>query len=36
MKARGVQFEGEPQQMNRGTFAQFFDEDGYRYVLKKQ
>jgi predicted enzyme related to lactoylglutathione lyase len=34
MKNNGVKFEGEPQKMQWGTFAQFYDEDGYMYVLK--
>jgi lactoylglutathione lyase len=34
MKERGVQFEGEPQKMQWGTFAQFKDEDGNLFVLK--
>jgi lactoylglutathione lyase len=34
MKNKGVKFEGEPKTMQWGTFAQFYDEDGYMYVLK--
>lgn len=34
MKANGVQFEGEPKQMQWGTFAMFSDEDGNTFVLK--
>ncbi|AKS38185.1 hypothetical protein NP92_05895 [Anoxybacillus gonensis] len=34
MKARGVQFLSEPQQMQWGSFVQFQDEDGNEFVLK--
>ncbi|KIL36422.1 hypothetical protein SD70_31585 [Gordoniibacillus kamchatkensis] len=34
MKERGVEFEGEPQKMQWGTYAQFKDEEGNLYVLK--
>jgi lactoylglutathione lyase len=34
MKEKGVVFEGEPQKMAWGTFAQFYDEDGHSFVLK--
>ncbi|AIE59048.1 VOC family protein [Bacillus methanolicus] len=34
MKANGVQFEGEPKQMQWGTFVTFLDEDGNTFVLK--
>ncbi|MFC0213457.1 VOC family protein [Paenibacillus chartarius] len=34
MKANGVQFEGELQKMQWGTFAQFKDEDGHTFLLK--
>ncbi|WP_044641497.1 VOC family protein [Risungbinella massiliensis] len=34
MKSRGVNFAGEPQTMNWGTFVQFADEEGYHYLLK--
>lgn len=34
MKAKGVEFLSEPQQMQWGTFVQFKDEDGNEFVLK--
>jgi lactoylglutathione lyase len=34
MTANGVKFEGAPNKMQWGTFAQFKDEDGNTYVLK--
>lgn len=34
MKARGVEFEGEPQKMQWGTYATFKDEDGHSFLLK--
>ncbi|MBA2874732.1 VOC family protein [Thermaerobacillus caldiproteolyticus] len=34
MKARGVEFLGEPQKMQWGTFVQFKDIDGNEFVLK--
>lgn len=34
MKAKGVEFLGEPQQMQWGMFVQFKDEDGNEFVLK--
>jgi len=34
MKAKGVAFEGEPQRMPWGTFAQFRDEEGNTYLIK--
>lgn len=34
MKARGVKFLEEPKAMPWGTFVQFEDLDGHRYVLK--
>ncbi|MFT4415581.1 VOC family protein [Fredinandcohnia humi] len=34
MKANGVVFKGEPQQMQWGTFVQFSDEDGNEFLLK--
>ncbi|WP_027409851.1 VOC family protein [Anoxybacteroides tepidamans] len=35
MKANGVEFLAEPQQMPWGTFVQFKDEDGNEFVLKE-
>ncbi|MBD2870821.1 VOC family protein [Paenibacillus arenilitoris] len=34
MKAGGVNFESEPQKMQWGSFAQFYDEDGNAFLLK--
>ncbi|GAB7386273.1 VOC family protein [Bacillaceae bacterium] len=34
MKAKGVEFLGEPQQMAWGTYVQFKDIDGNEFVLK--
>lgn len=34
MKANGVAFKGEPQEMQWGTFVQFADEDGNEFLLK--
>lgn len=34
MKANGVEFAGEPNEMPWGTFAQFKDEDGNDFLLK--
>jgi lactoylglutathione lyase len=34
MKANGVEFKGEPQTMQWGTFVQFSDEDGNEFLLK--
>jgi lactoylglutathione lyase len=34
MKAKGVAFKGEPQEMQWGTFVQFTDEDGNEFLLK--
>jgi lactoylglutathione lyase len=34
MKANGVEFEGELQKMQWGTFATFKDEDGNSFLLK--
>ncbi|EST53261.1 hypothetical protein T458_20645 [Brevibacillus panacihumi W25] len=34
MKTRGVEFLGEPNQMQWGTFVQFKDEDGNTFLLK--
>jgi lactoylglutathione lyase len=34
MKAKGVEFKGEPQQMQWGSFVQFKDEDGNEFLLK--
>lgn len=34
MKANGVNFKGEPQEMQWGTFVQFNDEDGNKFLLK--
>ncbi|MFC5649237.1 VOC family protein [Paenibacillus solisilvae] len=34
MKNNGVKFEAEPQQMQWGTFAQFYDEDGNMFLIK--
>ncbi|MFC7687793.1 VOC family protein [Ureibacillus sp. GCM10028918] len=34
LKAKGVNFKGEPQQMQWGTFVQFSDEDGNEFLLK--
>ncbi|MCR2807419.1 VOC family protein [Paenibacillus soyae] len=34
MKANGVEFKEEPQEMQWGTFAQFQDEDGNEYLIK--
>jgi lactoylglutathione lyase len=34
MKAKGVEFLGEPQKMQWGTFVQFKDIDGNEFVLK--
>jgi predicted enzyme related to lactoylglutathione lyase len=35
MKANGVSFLGEPQEMQWGTFVQFQDEDGNVFLLKQ-
>jgi len=35
MKANGVEFLGEPQKMQWGTFVQFKDEDGHEFLLKE-
>ncbi|MBT2759197.1 VOC family protein [Mesobacillus foraminis] len=35
LKANGVEFAGEPQEMQWGTFAQFKDEDGNEFLLKQ-
>ncbi|MGM7703240.1 VOC family protein [Pseudalkalibacillus sp. Hm43] len=34
MKANGVPFKEEPQEMQWGTFVQFTDEDGNEFILK--
>lgn len=34
MTGGGVKFEGAPQQMQWGKYAQFYDEEGNMYVLK--
>ncbi|WP_425415838.1 hypothetical protein [Paenibacillus tianmuensis] len=34
MKANGVTFEDELQQMQWGTFATFLDEDGNSFLIK--
>lgn len=34
MKANGVSFKGEPQQMQWGTFVHFYDEDGNEFLIK--
>lgn len=34
MKANGVQFKGEPQKMQWGTFVHFSDEDGNEFIFK--
>lgn len=34
MKENGVEFKGEPQQMQWGTFVLFSDEDGNEFLLK--
>jgi predicted enzyme related to lactoylglutathione lyase len=34
MKSSGVKFEAEPQKMQWGTYAQFYDEDGNKFLLK--
>ncbi|WP_270573197.1 VOC family protein [Bacillus glycinifermentans] len=34
MKANGVEFKGEPQEMQWGTYVQFSDEDGNEFLLK--
>lgn len=34
LKANGVKFKDEPQQMQWGTFVQFSDEDGNEFLLK--
>lgn len=34
MKSKGVEFEGEPSEMQWGTFATFKDEDGNTFLLK--
>ena len=34
LKENGVEFLGEPQQMQWGTFVQFKDEDGNEFLLK--
>lgn len=34
MKANGVQFEGELQKMQWGTYTTFKDEDGHSFLLK--
>lgn len=34
MKNNGVKFEGEPQKMQWGIYAQFYDEDGNMFLLK--
>ncbi len=34
MRSKGVKFDGEPNQMQWGTFAIFQDEDGNSFVLK--
>jgi uncharacterized glyoxalase superfamily protein PhnB len=33
LAAKGVQFDGEPQKMEWGTFVTFRDPDGNRFVL---
>ncbi|MBM7692192.1 putative enzyme related to lactoylglutathione lyase [Peribacillus deserti] len=35
LKANGVEFLGEPQEMEWGTFVQFKDEDGNQFLLKQ-
>jgi len=35
MKANGVEFLGELQKMQWGTFVQFKDEDGHEFLLKE-
>lgn len=35
MKTNGVEFLGEPNQMEWGTFVQFKDEDGNVFLLKE-
>jgi lactoylglutathione lyase len=35
LKANGVEFLGEPQEMQWGTFVQFKDEDGNEFLLKQ-
>ncbi|WP_028545274.1 VOC family protein [Paenibacillus taiwanensis] len=35
LKARGVVFQGKPQQMQWGTYATFQDEDGNSFLLKQ-
>lgn len=35
LKANGVEFLGEPQEMQWGTFVQFKDEDGNQFLLKQ-
>ncbi|MED4583398.1 VOC family protein [Brevibacillus choshinensis] len=35
MKANGVEFEGEPNKMQWGTFVSFTDEDGNSFLLKE-
>lgn len=34
MRANGVEFKEEPQEMQWGTFAQFSDEDGNEFIIK--
>ncbi|MBP1967596.1 VOC family protein [Paenibacillus aceris] len=34
MKSKGVEFEGELQEMQWGTFATFKDEDGHSFLIK--
>jgi lactoylglutathione lyase len=35
LKANGVEFLGEPQEMQWGTFVQFKDEEGNEFLLKQ-
>lgn len=36
LKANGVEFKGEPQKMQWGTYVQFKDEDGNEFLLKSE
>ncbi|MCD1259444.1 VOC family protein [Paenibacillus athensensis] len=36
MKERGVEFEGEPRELEWGLYATFRDEDGNAFLLKEQ